>query len=151
MNDSINLKNPDLVVKHRPIKPKQKFLYQLYTKVRQQKASGLVYKSADTSACAMFMITKIDKANEARFLHDSVARNRNTIMVPPNIPHQSSIINTIVRYLFRSKIDRSDAYHNIRIHHTGRCTVHLLLHMVPMGLVSFNRGTAMSQPSFSRS
>ena len=62
------------------------------------------------------MISKIDNGNDARFLYDLVATNSNTIIEPPNIPNQSSIINTIARYPFRSKIELSDGYYKIRIH-----------------------------------
>ena len=116
MNQYIDHKDPSLIVKPRPIKHKQGFLNQLYTKLRQEEASVRVYKIADGSACAMFMILKIDKAEEARFLHDLVATNRTTNIEPTNIPNQSSIINTIARYSFSSKIDHSDGYPNIRIH-----------------------------------
>ena len=97
MNHTIYLMDPNLVVKHRPIKQKQKFLDQLSTKLRQAEASEQVHKSSNISACAMFMIPEIDKPDEARFLHDLVARNGNPIMEPPNILDQSSIINTIAR------------------------------------------------------
>ena len=116
MNHTINLKDPNSVVKPIPIKPNQKFLYQFYIKLGQEQASGRVYKHSDTSACAMFMIPKIVKPNEARFLHNLVASDSNTIMEPPNIPDQSTIINTIARYPCRSNVDLSDMYHNIRIH-----------------------------------
>ena len=116
MNHTINLEDPMSVVKYRPIKYKQKFLNQLCTKLRQQEASGRVYNSTDTSACAICMIPKINDANEARFLHDLVPRNSNAIMEPSNMPDQCGIINTIARYPCRSKIDHSDGYHNIRIH-----------------------------------
>lgn len=97
MNQHIDHKDPSLIVKPKPIKHKQEFLNQLYTKLRQEEASVRVYQIADGSACAMFMILKIDKAEEARCLHDLVATNRTTIMEPTNIPNQSSIINTIDR------------------------------------------------------
>ena len=62
------------------------------------------------------MILKIDKPNEARFLHDLVARDSNTIMKPPNIPDLSRIINSIATYPFRTTINLSDKYYNIRIY-----------------------------------
>ena len=151
MNHSINLKDPNVVVKLRPIKPKQKFLDQLHAKLRQEEASGRVYKSSDTSACTRFMTPKIDMSNKERILHDLVARNSNTIMEPPNIPHQSSIINTIARYPFRSKIDLSDGYHNIRIHSPMRSTQHLSPHVAPTEPESRNRVTGMPQLPFRRS
>ena len=98
LNHNINPKDPNSVVKARPIKPKQEFLHQLYTKLRQEEPSERVYRSSDTSASAMFIIPKIDQAEEVRFLHVSVARNSNTIREPLNIPDQSTIIHTISRY-----------------------------------------------------
>jgi len=61
------------------------------------------------------MIPKIDKPDEARFLHDLAARNDNTYDDPPNIPDQSNIINAVANAKFRSKIDLSDGYHNLCI------------------------------------
>jgi len=61
------------------------------------------------------MISKIDNLDEARFLHDLVARNDNTYDDPPNIPDQSNIINTVANPKYHSKIDLSDGYHNLRI------------------------------------
>jgi len=61
------------------------------------------------------MIPKIDKPEEARFLHDLVTRNDNTHDDPPNIPGQSNIINAVANAKFHSEIDLSDGYHNLRI------------------------------------
>jgi len=61
------------------------------------------------------MIHKIDKPDEARFLHDLVARNDNTYDDPPNIPDQSNSINAVANTKCRSKIDLSDGYHNLHI------------------------------------
>jgi len=61
------------------------------------------------------MIPKIDKPDEARFLHDLVARNDNTYDDPPNITDQSNIINAVANAKFRSKVDLIDRYHNLRI------------------------------------
>ena len=48
----------------------------------------------------MFMIGKLDKPLEARFLHDLRARNTNTIMDHTPIPDQQSIINNIFIFIF---------------------------------------------------
>ena len=61
------------------------------------------------------MIPKIDKPNEARFLHDLVAWNNNTYDDPPNIPNPSNIINAVANTKFHSKIDVSDRYPNLWI------------------------------------
>ncbi|HLP34462.1 MAG TPA: reverse transcriptase domain-containing protein [Amoebophilaceae bacterium] len=115
INHEIRLKDPNLPQKPVPIKPKEKFLDQLYTKLVREEESGRVYKAQDTSACSLFMIPKNDKPNEARFLHDLRARNDNTIPDPTPIPDQKSILNQIARHPYRSKIDLSDGYHNVRI------------------------------------
>ena len=128
MNNTLNLKHPNFIVKPRPIKATWKLCDQLHTKLRQDQASGRVYKSSDTSACAIFMIAMIDEPNDVRFLHDLLASNSKTIMEPPNIPDQSRIIKPIDRYPCSSTIDLSDRYHDIRIQphnvkHTAFCTL----------------------------
>jgi len=117
MDHRIQLKDPNLEIKPRNLKLKHKFLPQLLEKLRQEQKSGRVYKPnpSDTSGSAIFMIPKIDKPDEARFLHDLVARNDNTYDNPPNIPDQSNIINTVANAKFYYKIDLSDGYHNLCI------------------------------------
>ena len=61
------------------------------------------------------MILKIDKPDEARFLHNFVARNNNTYDNPLNIPHQSNIIYAVANTKFCSKIDLSNKYHSLCI------------------------------------
>jgi len=117
MDYRILLQDPNLEINSRNLKLKHKFLPQLLEKLRQQQKSGRVYKPnpPDTSCSAIFIIPKIDKPDEARFLHDLVARNDNTYDDPLNIPDQSNIINTVANANFRSKVDLSDGYHNLRI------------------------------------
>jgi len=88
MDHRIQLKDPNLEIKPRNCKLKHKFLPQLLEKLRQEQKSGRVYKPnpPNTGCSAIFMIPKIDKPDEARFLHDLVARNDNTYDDPPNIP-----------------------------------------------------------------
>src|SRR5258705_1271714 len=61
------------------------------------------------------MIGKIDKQKEARFLHDLKDRNDNTYPNKTPIPDIPSIINCIARHPYRSKIDITNAYHEVRI------------------------------------
>ena len=61
------------------------------------------------------MVKKYDKPNEARFLFDLVDRNKITQKDNTPIPDITSIINQIARHPFRSKIDLTDGYHNVRI------------------------------------
>jgi len=117
MDHQIQLKDPNLEIKPRNLKLKHKYLPQLLDKLRQEQKSGRVYKPnpPDTSCSPIFMIPKIDKPDETRFLHDLVTRNDNTYDDPPNIPDQSNIINAVANAKFRSKVDLSDEYHNLRI------------------------------------
>jgi len=117
MDHRSQLKDPDLKISPRNLKLKHKFLLQLFEKLRQEQKSGRVYKPTppDQSCSAIFMTLKIDKPDKARFLHDLVARNDNTYYNPPNIPDQYNIINAVANTKFRSKIDLTDRYHNLRI------------------------------------
>ena len=63
----------------------------------------------------MFMIKKHDKQNEARFLHDLVDRNANMRKDITSILDIPSIINTVDRHPYRSKIDLTDGYYNVSI------------------------------------
>ncbi len=102
-------------MRSRRIKPSEAFLPQLREKIDKELKTGRVYPAQDSSACSIFMVQKFDKPKEARFLHDLVDRNANTRKDHTPIPDISSIINTVARHPFRSKIDLTDGYHNVRI------------------------------------
>jgi len=116
MNHHIILKNPNTIWKHRNIKPKGKFLADMLEKLRAEEKSGRVYRSEDTSCCAMFVIPKMDDLSKPRYIHDLVKRNEETELQPALIPSQSLIRNAVATHPFRSKIDISDGYHTIRVH-----------------------------------
>ena len=99
----------------RRIRPSEAFLLQLRDKINAELETGRIYPSEDSAACSMFMIKKHDKQNEARFLHNLVDRNANTQKHNTPIPDITSIVNTVARHLYRSKIDLTDGYHNVRI------------------------------------
>jgi len=107
MDRQIQLKDPDLKITPRNLKLKHKFLPQLFVKLRQEQKSGRVYKlyPPNQICSAIFMPPKIDKPDEARFLHNLVARNDNSYDDTPNIPDQSNIINTVANAKFCFKID----------------------------------------------
>ena len=100
----------------RRIRPSEKFLNQLRNKITQEIQSERVYPAQDSSACSIFMVKKYDKPNEARFLHDLVDRNANIYKDNTPIPDIPNILNTITKNLYKSKIDLTDGYHNVRIH-----------------------------------
>jgi len=116
INHNIILKNPNAVWKPRNIKPKGKFLPDMLEKLRGEEKSGQVYRSEDTSCCAMFVIPKMDDQSKRRFIHNLVKRNEETELQPALIPSQSLIRNAVATHPFRSKIDMSDGYHTIRVH-----------------------------------
>jgi len=116
MNHHIILKNPNAVWKPRNIKPKGKFLADMLEKLRAEEKSGRVYRSEDTSCCAMFVIPKMDDPSKPRYIHDLVKRTEKTELQPALIPSQSLIRNAVATHPFRSKIDISDGYHTIRVH-----------------------------------
>jgi len=116
MNHHIILKNPNAVLKPRNIKPKGKFLADMLEKLRAEEKSGRVYRSEDTSCCAMFVIPKMDDPSKPRYIHDLVKRNEETELQPALIPSQSLIRNAVATHPFRSQIDISDGYHTIRVH-----------------------------------
>ena len=88
---------------------------QLRQKINSEILSRRIYPVQDSAPSSMFMIKKMDKPNEARFLHDLVDRNKNTKKDKTPIPDMKLILNTIARHPYRSKIDLTDGYHNVRI------------------------------------
>src|SRR4029077_13257674 len=99
----------------RRIRPAEAFIPQLRDKIDKELISGRVYPATDSSACSIFMVKKFDKPNEVRFLHDLVDQNANTRKDNTPIPDIPSIINMVARHPYRSKIDLTDGYHNVRI------------------------------------
>ena len=99
----------------RRIRPSEAFLPQLRDKINAELETGRLYPAQDSEACSMFMIKKHDKQNEARFLHDLVDRNANTRKDNTPIPDIPSIINTVAQHSYRSNIDLTNGYHNVRI------------------------------------
>src|SRR5258705_13279996 len=102
-------------MKPRQFKPREAFMQQLQEKIAAELKTGRIYQVTDSSACNLFMIGKIDKPEEARFLHDLKDRNDNTYPHKTSIPDIPSIINCIARHPYHSKIDITNAYHEVRI------------------------------------
>ena len=116
MNHQIILKNPYPVWKPRNIKPKGKFLANMWEKLIVEEKSGRVYRSEDTSCSAMFVIPKMDDLSKPKYIHDLVKINEETELQPALIPSQSLIRTRVATHPFRSKIDISNGYHTIRVH-----------------------------------
>jgi len=116
MNHHIILKNPNTVWKPRNIKPKGRFLADMLERLRAEEKSGRVYRSEDTSPCAMVVIPKMDDPSKPRYIHNLVKRNEETELQLALIPSQSLIRNAVATHPFRSKIDISNGYYTIRVH-----------------------------------
>ena len=116
-NHTVDLidKDKHQYMRSRHIRPSEAFLPQLRDKINAELRTGRIYPAQDSSASSIFMIKKDDKQNEARFLHDLVDRNANTRKANTPILDILSIINTVARHPYRSKIDLTDGYHDVRI------------------------------------
>ena len=102
-------------MKPRRFKPREDFMQQLQEKITAELKTGRIYQVTDSSACNLFMIGKIDKPEEARFLHDLKDYNDNTYPDKTSIPDILSIITCIARHPYHSKIDITNTYHKVRI------------------------------------
>ena len=61
------------------------------------------------------MIGKIDKPEEGRFFHDLKDHNDHTYLDKMSIPDIPTIINCIAWHSYRSKIDITNTYHEVKI------------------------------------
>ena len=66
---------------------------------------------------------------EPRFLTDCIPRNAVTISDPTPLPNIKEIINWTAARKFRSKLDLTDRYHNIRIHPDSVKHSTIVIHM----------------------
>ena len=89
-------------------------------KLRVEEKSGCVYRSEDTSCCAMFVIPKLDAPSKPRYINNLVKRNKETELQPALIPSQFLIRKAVATHPFRSKIKISDGYHTLRVHSSNK-------------------------------
>ena len=102
-------------MKPRCFKPCEAFMKQLQEKIAAELKTERIYQVTDSSACNLFITGKIDKPDEVRFLHDLVDCNKNTYPNKTTIPDIPSIKRTIAQHPYRSKIDLTNAFHEVRI------------------------------------
>jgi len=93
MNHNIILKIPNVVWKPKNIKHKGKFLANLLEKLTAEQISGHVYRSEDTSCCAIFVIPKMNDPYNPRYINNLIKRNKETELQPALIPSKSLIRN----------------------------------------------------------
>src|SRR5690606_10352353 len=115
INHDIVLSDPNFRDIPRNIKPKESFMQQFKEKLEAEEKTGRCYRSNNPSCCQMMVIAKTSDPTKARFIHDLPARNAQTILDRTPMPDQDAIRNAVARAKYRSKIDLSDAYHQIRI------------------------------------
>ena len=68
-----------------------------------------------SKAVIIFVIPKISNPIETRFILDYILRNKVTIKDQTTLLNMEEILDFVVSRPFRSKLDLTDGYHNIRI------------------------------------
>jgi len=89
--------------------------YYITQKINKELATGRMRASKLDNCIWMFTIPKADK-KEPRFLIDCIPRNKVTIKDLTPLPNVKGIINWVAVRKFRSKLDLTDGYYNIRVH-----------------------------------
>ena len=85
-------------------------------KINIELGTGRVVPSRSRNAIGMFTQPRRDKPHEARFLLYCIVRNLVTHKDKPSMPSMEQIIDFVGSRPFRSKLDLTDRYYNIRIH-----------------------------------
>jgi hypothetical protein len=83
--------------------------------IEEWKQKGIIYPSSAHNPVNMFPKLKPNASGEIRLLADLVPRNNITIKDHGGIPNQAMILRTVARAKFRSSIDLSNWYFQVRI------------------------------------
>jgi len=89
--------------------------YYITHKINKKLATGRMRLSQLDNCIWMFTILKTDK-KEPRLLIDCIPRNKVIIKDLTPLPNIKEIINWVAARKFKSKLDLTDGYHNIRLH-----------------------------------
>ena len=92
------------------------FKHQITKKIITQLDTGRIVPSKSSNSIGMFIQPKRHKPQEARFLLDCIPRNLVTHKDETPMPSMEQIEDFIGSRPFRSKLDLTDGYYNIRIH-----------------------------------
>ena len=92
------------------------FKDQITKKIITELETGRIVQSKSSNSIGMFRQPKKDKPLEARFLLYCIARNLVTHEDKTLMPSMEHIKDFIAYRPFRSKLDLTDGYYNIRIH-----------------------------------
>ena len=113
VNHEIPLKNPNLRIIHRAAKCPEPLRDEFRAKFdRYVKAGWWVHTTLPSSAPLMIVFKK---SGAIRTVIDARQRNDNTIPDVTPLPDQEAVRNDVARAEFRTKIDLSDAFEQIRV------------------------------------
>ena len=113
VNHEIPLINPNLVIRHRPAKCPEPLREELRAKIDRYLKAGWWERTNLPSSAPLLVVFKKDGA--IRTVIDARQRNDNTLADFTPMPDQETIRSDLARGRFRSKIDLSDAYENMRV------------------------------------
>ena len=113
VNHCIPLIDPTKPIKHRYSKCPDSLRPQLLDKIERYLAAGWWEEKNVPQASPLLCIPKKD--GRLRTVVDCRERNLNTIKDLTPFPDQDMIRNNVARALFRSKLDMSDAYEQVRV------------------------------------
>jgi hypothetical protein len=113
INHKIPFLNPNLKINHRAPKCPEPLREELKEKVDRYLKAGVWIRTSLPSHTLMMVVFK--KSRAIRTVIDGRQRNDNTIADVTPMPDQETIRHDLARARFRSKIDLSDAYEQIRV------------------------------------
>lgn len=113
INHEIPLVDPDKIYRYHTPRCPQSLRVELVDKIERYTRAGWWREATATQAAPMLCIPKKD--NKLRTVVDCRQRNDNTVKDVTPMPDQEAIREDVARARYRSKIDLSDAYEQIRI------------------------------------
>jgi hypothetical protein len=113
VNHKIPLKNPNLKITHRPAKCPELLRDKFREKFDCYVKAGWWVHTALPSSVPLMIVFK--KSGAIRTVIDARQHNDNTLPEVTPLPDQEAVRNDIARAKFRSKIDLSDAFEQIRV------------------------------------
>jgi hypothetical protein len=113
VNHDIPLINENLRIRHRPSKCPDPFKKDLIEKVERYLGAGWWKRTTLPSSAPLMIVYKKD--GSMRTVIDARQRNDNTVGDVTPMPDQEMIRNTFAKARFRTKIDLSDAYEQVRV------------------------------------
>lgn len=113
VNHEINLIDEKLVLKYRMPRCPDELKSQLFEKIQRYTAAQWWFPKKATSAAPMLCVLK--KSGKLRTVIDCRLRNDNTVKDLTPFPDQETIREDLARCKYRSKLDLTNAYEQMRI------------------------------------